>query len=97
MTFAVLAYNILRWMGQRALLGPDAPIRHRAKRRRLKTVMQELIYVACRVICDRQPSKVSQELIYVACRLISSGRRLSLRFGRHCPGFKAFCHAYGLA
>jgi hypothetical protein len=38
-----------------------------------------------------------QELIYVACRLISSGRRLSLRFGRHCPGFKALCHAYGLA
>jgi len=33
---AVLAYNILRWMGERALLGPDAPIRHRAKRRRLK-------------------------------------------------------------
>jgi len=24
--------------------GPDAPVRHAAKRRRLKTVMQELIY-----------------------------------------------------
>ena len=42
--------NILRLMGQRALLGPDAPIRHSAKRRRIKTVMQELIYRAGRLI-----------------------------------------------
>ena len=55
MAFAVLGYNLLRWMGQRALLGPDAPVRHPAKRRRLKTVMQELIYMACRlVISGRQ-------------------------------------------
>jgi transposase InsO family protein len=67
--FAVLGYNILRWMGQHALLGPDAPVRHPAKRRRLKTVMQELMYMAC--------------------RLVSSGRRLYLRFGQHCPGFRA--------
>ena len=75
LAFAVLAYNILRWMGQRALLGPDAPVRHKAKRRRLKTVMQELMYMAC--------------------RLVSSGRRLTLRFGQHCPGFKAFTTVYG--
>ena len=30
--------------------GPDAPVRHPAKRRRLKTVMQELIYRAGRLI-----------------------------------------------
>ena len=30
--------------------GPDAPVRHAAKRRRLKTVMQELIYRAGRLI-----------------------------------------------
>ena len=47
---AALAMNILRLMGQRALLGPDAPIRHGAKRRRIKTVMQELIYKAGRII-----------------------------------------------
>jgi hypothetical protein len=70
MAFAVLGYNLLRWMGQRVLLGPDAPVRHPAKRRRLKTVMQELMYMAC--------------------RLVSSGRRLYLRFGQHCPGFRAF-------
>ena len=47
---AALAMNILRLMGQRALLGPDAPVRHNAKRRRIKTVMQELIYRAGRLI-----------------------------------------------
>ena len=47
---AALAMNILRLMGQSALLGPDAPVRHNAKRRRLKTVIQELIYRAGRLI-----------------------------------------------
>jgi Transposase DDE domain group 1 len=47
---AALAMNILRLMGQSTLLGPDAPVRHKAKRRRLKTVMQELIYRAGRLI-----------------------------------------------
>ena len=50
MSCAVLTYNILRWIGQTGLLGDDAPVRHAAKRRRLRTVMQELIYVAARVI-----------------------------------------------
>ena len=47
---AVLAYNILRSIGLEGLLGKDAPIRHAAKRRRLRTVIQELIYVAARVV-----------------------------------------------
>ena len=47
---AAVAMNILRLMGQRGLLGPDAPVRHQAKRRRIKTVMQELIYRAGRLI-----------------------------------------------
>lgn len=50
MSFAVLAYNILRWMGLKGLMGEDAPVRHKAKRRRLKTVMQELMYMACRLV-----------------------------------------------
>ena len=37
---AALSMNILCLPGQRGLFGPDAPIRHAAKRRRLKTVMQ---------------------------------------------------------
>ena len=47
---AVLAYNILRWIGLEGLTGPGSPIRHAAKRRRLRTVMQELMYVAARVV-----------------------------------------------
>lgn len=49
MAFATLGYSLLRWMGLR-LTGPDTPIRHLAKRRRLRTVMQELMYMACRLI-----------------------------------------------
>ena len=45
-----LAYNVLRLMGQSALLCEDAPVRHTAKRRRLKTVIQELIYVSAKVV-----------------------------------------------
>ena len=47
---AALAMNILRLMGQAGLHGPDAPVRHPAKRRRIRTVMQELIYRAGRLI-----------------------------------------------
>lgn len=47
---AAVAMNVLRLMGQDGLHGPDAPVRHPAKRRRLKTVMQELIYRAGRLI-----------------------------------------------
>ena len=50
MACAVLAYNILRWIGLAGLLRDDAPIRHEATRRRLKTVIQELMYVAARVV-----------------------------------------------
>lgn len=47
---AALAYNILRWIGQNGLIGPLSPIRHPAKRRRIRTVMQELMYLAARII-----------------------------------------------
>ena len=50
MCLGALIYNILRYMGQSCLLGPNAPIRHSAKRRRLKTVIQELIFIAARLV-----------------------------------------------
>jgi hypothetical protein len=50
LALAGLTYNILRLIGQIGLLGEFSPVRHRAKRRRLKTVMQELMYVAARLI-----------------------------------------------
>lgn len=50
MALGAFAYNILRYIGQQGLLGSEAPLRHPAKRRRIKTVLQELIYLAARLI-----------------------------------------------
>jgi hypothetical protein len=75
LSMAAFAYNILRFIGQLGLLGDRTPVRHAAKRRRIKTVIQELIYLAA--------------------RMIESGRRLKLRFSRHCPAFEAFGKVYG--
>jgi len=47
---AALTMNMLRLIGQGGLTGEDAPIRHPAKRRRIKTVLQEMIYRAARLI-----------------------------------------------
>lgn len=74
LSMAAFAYNILRFIGQLGLLGDRTPVRHAAKRRRIKTVIQELIYLAA--------------------RMIESGRRLKLRFSRHCPAFEAFGKVY---
>jgi hypothetical protein len=46
----MLAYNCLRLIGQLGLTGHLAPIRHPAKRRRLRTVLQEVMYRAAQVI-----------------------------------------------
>lgn len=50
MAFGSFAYNILRLIGQLGLLGDYSPVRHPAKRRRLKTVIQELMYLAARLV-----------------------------------------------
>ncbi|KEQ13962.1 IS1380 family transposase [Endozoicomonas numazuensis] len=50
MCLGALTYNMLRYMGQSCLLGPQSPVRHQAARRRIKTVMQELIYQAARFL-----------------------------------------------
>ncbi len=50
LTLGGLPYNIFRILGQNGLLAHFSPVRHRAKRRRIKTVIQELIYLAGRVI-----------------------------------------------
>jgi len=56
---SMLAYNLLRWIGQNGLLGPRSPRRNKAKRRRLKTVMQELMYIAARVIKTARTIKLA--------------------------------------
>ena len=50
LALASITYNMLRWIGISALLGKEAPIRHQAKRRRLRTVIQEIMYLAARLI-----------------------------------------------
>lgn len=44
------AYNMLRFIGLVGLMGKNSPIRHTAKRRRIKTVLQEIMYLAARVM-----------------------------------------------
>ena len=46
----MLAYNCLRLIGQLGLTGEMAPVRHAAKRRRIKTVLLELMYRAAQFI-----------------------------------------------
>lgn len=46
----MLAYNCLRLVGQTGLLGNLSPVRHPARRRRIKTVLQEIIYRAAQFI-----------------------------------------------
>ena len=73
---AVLAYNMLRWIGQNGLLGPDAPPRHRAKRRRIRTVMQELMYLAARLIHTGRRLKLA---FGYSCPVVPIFRRLYAR------------------
>ena len=49
LSLAGVAYNILRLIGQNALTGDDAPPRHAAKRRRLRTVIQEMMCFAAAI------------------------------------------------
>jgi hypothetical protein len=47
---AAFAYNCLRLLGQLGLTGEIAPIRHPAKRCRIKTVLQEIMYRTAKLV-----------------------------------------------
>lgn len=47
---AALAMNLLRLIGQNTLNEADSPVRHTARRRRIRTVMQEMMFKAGRMI-----------------------------------------------
>lgn len=47
---AAFAYNCLRLLGQLGLAGEITPVRHPAKRRRIKTVLQEIMYRAAKFV-----------------------------------------------
>jgi hypothetical protein len=46
----LFAYNLLRIMGQESLREDDAPIRGNVKRRRIRTVIQNIVYMAARYV-----------------------------------------------
>lgn len=56
---AMLVYNILRWIGQEGLTGEKSPIKHRARRRRIRTVIQNLMYFAARLIKTGRKLKIA--------------------------------------
>ncbi len=58
MACGALVYNILRFIGQVSLVTNKGIIRHEAKRRRIKTVIQELIYFAGRLIASGRRLKL---------------------------------------
>ena len=76
LALACLAYNILRFIGQLGLVGDKSPVRHPAKRRRIKTVMQELMYLAARLV------KTGRRLKIVFSRYCPGFEAFKLLYGR---------------
>jgi hypothetical protein len=73
----MIAYNLLRLIGQESLQENDAPILKRPSRRRIRSVMQDMIYLACRMV------KHSRRLILSFGRhspWFNTWRRVYLRF-----------------
>ena len=56
---ALMAYNCLRLIGQTANTSPGIPLRKPAQRRRLKTVIQNLIYLAARLVRHARRHKLA--------------------------------------
>jgi hypothetical protein len=54
----VVAYNILRLIGQVSLQSPDTPIKKVAQRRRIRTVIQNMIYLAARLVSHARQIKL---------------------------------------
>lgn len=46
----LFAYNLLRIMGQESLRQGDSPIRNNVRRRRIRTVIQNIVYCAARLV-----------------------------------------------
>ncbi len=56
---ALVAYNTLRLIGQMAHEVPALPLRKKASRRRIRTVIQNLMYLAARVVRHARQIKLS--------------------------------------
>ena len=53
------AYNILRFLGQESLKATDAPLRKKAQRRRIRTVIQNLITLAAKLVYHARRYKLA--------------------------------------
>ena len=53
------AYNILRFLGQESLKATDAPLRKKAQRRRIRTVIQNLITLAAKLVYHARRYKIA--------------------------------------
>ena len=77
----MVAYNIMRIVGQESLQEKDAPIRKRPFRRRIRSVMQDLIYLACRLV------KHSGQWTFSFgrhCPWFTTWRRVYIRMAQRC-------------
>lgn len=54
----IFAYNLLRIIGQESLQKPDAPLRKQVQRRRIRTVIQNMIYLAARPVYHARQFKL---------------------------------------
>jgi hypothetical protein len=79
--FGALVYNILRFIGQVALVSNHGIIRHEAKRRRLKTVIQEMIYFAGRLIATGRRLKLRFSRHVTAHATVYAGIYARLAYG----------------
>lgn len=73
----MVAYNLLRMIGQESLREADAPIRRRVSRRRVRSVMQDLVYLACRLVKHARHWTLS---FGRHCPWLTTWRRVYLRF-----------------
>ena len=72
----MMVYNLLRLIGQEGLRENDAPIRKRPSRRRIRSVMQDLIYLACKMVKHSRQWKLS---FGRHCPWFNTWRRVYLR------------------
>ena len=73
----MVAYNLLRLIGQKSLREADAPIRKQVSRRRVRSVMQDLVYLACRLVKHARRWTLS---FGRNCPWLQTWRRVYLRF-----------------
>lgn len=73
----MVAYNLLRLIGQESLREADAPIRKQVSRRRIRSVMQDLVYLACRLVKHARRWMLS---FGRNCPWLKTWRRAYLRF-----------------